>query len=176
MIPGRLIWLAELHLRSRLKIAGCLVKVLEAEVKYFPQLFSSLASMKSWDGGTFIFYISFHSKCRHSMVWRHAQTVWDSTASYKIDYVIVINNFLNPGGHQNPISGSKVTWKPPLLDEMTSFLTKGDCSGHPQPLLGKVKTAGQGCGLPAFSGGSLERQRKPNHRMSVLAIKWNIWI
>ena len=40
---------------------------------------------------------------------RHAQTVRDSTSSYKIDYVIVIKNFLNPEGHQNPISGSKVT-------------------------------------------------------------------
>ena len=29
--------------------------------------------------------------------------------SYKIDSVIVIKNFLNPEGHQNPISGSKVT-------------------------------------------------------------------
>ena len=27
----------------------------------------------------------------------------------KIDYVIVIKNFLNPKGHQNPISGSKLT-------------------------------------------------------------------
>ena len=35
---------------------------------------------------------------------RHAQTV-----SYKIDYVIVIKNFLNPERHQNPIRGSKVT-------------------------------------------------------------------
>ena len=34
---------------------------------------------------------------------RHAQTVGDSTSSYKIDYVIVIQNFLNPKGHQNPI-------------------------------------------------------------------------
>ena len=40
---------------------------------------------------------------------RHAQTVQDSTSSYKVDYVIVIKNFLNPEGHQNPISGSKVT-------------------------------------------------------------------
>ena len=38
---------------------------------------------------------------------RHAQTVWDSSFSYKIDYVIPIKNFLNPKGHQNPISGSK---------------------------------------------------------------------
>ena len=28
---------------------------------------------------------------------------------YKIDYAIVIKNFLNPEGHQNPINGSKVT-------------------------------------------------------------------
>ena len=38
---------------------------------------------------------------------RHAQTVRDSSSSYKIDYIIVIKNFLNPKGHQNPISGSK---------------------------------------------------------------------
>ena len=40
---------------------------------------------------------------------RHAQTVRDSSSSYKIDYVIVIKNFLNPEGHQNPFNGSKVT-------------------------------------------------------------------
>ena len=40
---------------------------------------------------------------------RHAQTVRDSSSSYKIDYFIVIKNFLNPKGHQNCISGSKVT-------------------------------------------------------------------
>ena len=34
--------------------------------------------------------------------------VRDSTSSCKIDYVIVIKNSLNPEGHQNPISGSKV--------------------------------------------------------------------
>ena len=31
------------------------------------------------------------------------------SSSYKIDYCIVIKNFLNPEGHQNPMSGSKVT-------------------------------------------------------------------
>ena len=36
---------------------------------------------------------------------RHTQTVRDSSSSYKI----VIKNFLNPEGHQNPIHGSKVT-------------------------------------------------------------------
>ena len=39
---------------------------------------------------------------------RHAQTVRDRFSSYQIDYVIVILNFLNPEGHQNPISCSKV--------------------------------------------------------------------
>ena len=34
--------------------------------------------------------------------------VRDSPSSYKIDYVIVIKNFLNPEGHQNHINGSKV--------------------------------------------------------------------
>ena len=40
---------------------------------------------------------------------RHAQTVRDSSSSYKIDYVIVIKTFLNPEEHQNRISGLKVT-------------------------------------------------------------------
>ena len=40
---------------------------------------------------------------------RHAQTVRDSSSSYKIDYVIVIKTFLNPENHQNRMSGSKVT-------------------------------------------------------------------
>ena len=39
----------------------------------------------------------------------HAQTVRDSSSSYKIDYVRGIKIFLNPKRHQNPISGSKVT-------------------------------------------------------------------
>ena len=39
---------------------------------------------------------------------RHTQTVRDSSSSYKIDYGIVIKNFLNPDRHQNPINGSKV--------------------------------------------------------------------
>ena len=39
-------------------------------------------------------------------LWRrHAQTVRDSTSSYKTDYVIVIKNIQNPEGHQNPFSG-----------------------------------------------------------------------
>ena len=40
---------------------------------------------------------------------RHTQMVRDTSSSYKIHYVIVIKNFLNPEGHQNRISGSKVT-------------------------------------------------------------------
>ena len=35
--------------------------------------------------------------------------VRDRCSSYRIDYVVVVKNFLNPKGHQNPISGSKVT-------------------------------------------------------------------
>ena len=40
---------------------------------------------------------------------RHAQIIKDSSSSYKIDYDIVIKNFPNPEGHQNCITGSKVT-------------------------------------------------------------------
>ena len=39
---------------------------------------------------------------------RHAKTVKESSSSYKIDYVIVIQNFLNHGGHQHCIIGLKV--------------------------------------------------------------------
>ena len=43
-------------------------------------------------------------------LWRrHAQTVRDSSSSFKIDYVLVIKTFLNPEAHQNRISGSIVT-------------------------------------------------------------------
>ena len=38
-----------------------------------------------------------------------AQMVRDCSSSSKIDYVIVIKNFLIPEGNQNPIIGSKVT-------------------------------------------------------------------
>ena len=52
--------------------------------------------------------------CLEAMAWNigavhSAQTVQDRSSSYKIDYVIVIKNFLNPEGHHNPISGSKIT-------------------------------------------------------------------
>ena len=40
---------------------------------------------------------------------RHAQTVRNSSSSYKVDYVKVIKTILNPEGHQNLISGSKAT-------------------------------------------------------------------
>ena len=39
---------------------------------------------------------------------RQAQRVRYST-NYKIDYFIMIKNILNPEGHQNPFSSSKVT-------------------------------------------------------------------
>ena len=43
-------------------------------------------------------------------LWRrHAKTVRDSSSSHKIVYVLLINNFINIKGHQNPIIGSKVT-------------------------------------------------------------------
>ena len=38
----------------------------------------------------------------------HDQILWDSSSNYKIGYVIVIKNFLNPEGHQNPIRCSKL--------------------------------------------------------------------
>ena len=40
---------------------------------------------------------------------RLGRTVRDSSSFYQIHYVILIKNFLCPEGHQNPISGSKVT-------------------------------------------------------------------
>ena len=38
----------------------------------------------------------------------HSQMVRNSSLCSRIDYVIGFRNFLNPKGHQNPISGSKV--------------------------------------------------------------------
>ena len=47
--------------------------------------------------------------------------------------------------------------------------TKEKCSCHSQHMLGKVKTAGQGCGLRASSGGSLECQLKPWDSQHIVA-------
>ena len=38
---------------------------------------------------------------------RHAQTIWDNSSRYKINYVIVIKKFLNHKEHQHAISGWK---------------------------------------------------------------------
>ena len=40
---------------------------------------------------------------------RQAQTVRARSSCYKIDYFLVIKNFLNPDDHRNPINGSIVT-------------------------------------------------------------------
>ena len=65
---------------------------------------------------TYLFtYSLIHPLVPTALQRRHAQAVRDRSSSYKIDYVIVIKNFLNPEEHQNPISGSKVT----------AFLLKG---------------------------------------------------
>ena len=63
-----------------------------------------------------------------SLHCRHAQTVRDSSSSYKIDYVIVIKNYINPEGHQNPISGSK----------FTAILLKGGFCLSVEPQRGRV--------------------------------------
>ena len=44
--------------------------------------------------------------------------------------------------------------------QVDQLLTKEEFSNYSQHILGKVKTAGQGCGLHASSGGSLECQLK----------------
>ena len=56
---------------------------------------------------------------------RDAQTIRDSTSSYKIDYVIMIKNFLNPRGHQNPFSGTKVKAEGADLAYWWSCIGKG---------------------------------------------------
>ena len=40
---------------------------------------------------------------------RHALTVADGAFRYKIDYVAIVKEILNPEGHLNCINGSKVT-------------------------------------------------------------------
>ena len=59
-------------------------------------------------------------------LWRRpAQTVRDSSSSYKIDYVIVIKTFLNPEGHKNRISGSNVLLKGWILPIAGSSSVEG---------------------------------------------------
>ena len=59
-------------------------------------------------GNSFINSVS-HPFSPTALRRRHAPTVRASTSGCKIDYVIVIKNFLNPEGHRNPFCGSKVT-------------------------------------------------------------------
>ena len=66
---------------------------------------------------------------------RHTQMVRHSSSSYKIDYGIGIKNFLNSEGHQNHISGSKVT----------TILLKGWI----WPIGGVASGRVCGCSLPA---------------------------
>ena len=40
---------------------------------------------------------------------RHALTIADGAFSHKIDYVTIFKDILNPEGHPNRITGSKVT-------------------------------------------------------------------
>ena len=44
-----------------------------------------------------------------SLQRRHALTVADGAFSHKIDYVTIFKEILNPKGHPNRITGSKVT-------------------------------------------------------------------
>ena len=52
-------------------------------------------------------YSLIHPLVPTALRHHHTQTVRDRYSSYKIDYFIVIKNFLNPKGHQNPIRGLK---------------------------------------------------------------------
>ena len=70
----------------------------------------------------------------------HAQTVRDSSSNNKLNYILVIMNFLNPEGHQNPISGSKLTaillkgWNLPngiiLVGQILTYLGSQVCSSN----------------------------------------------
>ena len=44
----------------------------------------------------------------HSAFSSHSFTAPPRSSSYKINYIIVITNFLKPEGYQNPINGLKV--------------------------------------------------------------------
>ena len=47
--------------------------------------------------------------CKSIVTARHTQTVGNSNISHKIDYGTIFKELLNLKGHQNQITGSKVT-------------------------------------------------------------------
>ena len=111
-------------LKTPLNYKSCLKKVKIIYLPYYlshfflknplfdVDLFSRTFEMESLVCGIFFegFPKSVSQPFPPTALWRrHAQTVRDSTSSYKIDYFIMIKNFLNPEGHQNPFIGSKVT-------------------------------------------------------------------
>ena len=79
----------------------------------FPRLLADPGEARGCSTNTFVINSFINSVSQPfpptALRRRHAQTVRDSSSSYKIDYVIVIKTYLNPEGHQNRISGSKVT-------------------------------------------------------------------
>ena len=71
---------------------------------------------------------------------------------------------------------SALAWSPKngevfQIGRCTKLIHSKLLGSHQQPLLGKVKTAGQGCGFRASSGGSLKWQLKPGDSQLVLLTK-----
>ena len=66
-----------------------------------PEVFSELASPEGYTSVTYLLINSLsHPLVLTALQRRHAQTVRDRSYSFKINYVIVIQNFLNLEGHQ----------------------------------------------------------------------------
>ena len=77
---------------------------------YQPTRAKSGAALQTASSLIHYFINSFSNPSVPTTLWRrYTQTVRDRSSMYKLGYVIGIKNFFNPEGHQNCISGSKVT-------------------------------------------------------------------
>ena len=85
--------------------------------KKYRKYLADLGEASGSSTNTFVIKSVSHPFSPTALQRRHAQTVRDSPSSYKIDYVILIKNFLNSEGYQNCISRSKVTaiWRDGLF-------------------------------------------------------------
>ena len=92
---------------------GALCSLIELSVRLNAIFLADPGKARGWSANTSVIYSLNHSfidwLIPTALQCHHAETVRNRSSRFKIDYVIVIQNFLNLRGHQNPISGSKFT-------------------------------------------------------------------
>ena len=125
---------------------------------FLPICFFLVLTFKSWFG--FSDFLLLQIRPLGFLPWNSLGTIFTSIPP-RLFHILYQNWKLFPLSKLHEIEPLKSYMKTTTAGRVDQLWTKGECSIYPQPLLGKVKSAGQGCGLHASSEGSLEWQLKP---------------